>query len=97
MTQRKRLKYLFQYRPNEWIGLPEILSMNIAQYGSRLLDLRRGDAKPGEPFNGMRIINKTEHVGGVVHSWFCWDRDNLLNDDGTKKVIFMQGKQAVFA
>ena len=61
MTQRDRLKQFFISRANEWIPLPEILSMYISQYGSRILELRR---------SGMVIENKWEIIEGVKHSWF---------------------------
>jgi len=41
MTQKDRLRELFQNRPGEWIGLNEVLDMRISQYNSRILDLRR--------------------------------------------------------
>ena len=90
MSQFSRLKYVFQFHANEWIPLPEILSMGIAQYNTRILELRR---------EGMRIISKTERVPGAaqVHSWFRYDKDNLLNDDGTEKKFVYEGDQATFA
>lgn len=60
-TQQQRMKDLFTARPFVWISLTEILDLKIAQYNSRLLDLRR---------SGMIIENKTKTVGGDKHSWF---------------------------
>jgi len=60
-TQRERLKFLFQSRPFQWIPLPDILHLGLAQYGTRILELRR---------TGMVIENKIEVVNGVRHSWF---------------------------
>lgn len=61
MTQRQRMAVMFQSRPNEWIPLPEILAMGVAQYGTRILELRRA---------GMEIENKTHMIDGVRRSWF---------------------------
>lgn len=61
ITQRQRLKNLFESRPNEWIPLPDILRMNIAQYGARIKELRD---------EGMNIENTSRFVEGARHSWF---------------------------
>ena len=61
MTQKDRLRELFQNRPGEWIGLNEVLDMRISQYGSRILDLRR---------EGMIIENESKVVNGHKHSWY---------------------------
>jgi hypothetical protein len=44
-----------------WVPLPAILALGIAQYGARILELRR---------LGFVIENKTERVAGARHSWF---------------------------
>lgn len=46
-----------------WVPLPEILALGIAQYGARILELRR---------LGFTIENRTERVAGARqrHSWF---------------------------
>jgi len=61
MTQRQRMAAMFESRPNEWIPLPEILAMGVAQYGARVLELRRA---------GMEIENRTRTINGQKHSWF---------------------------
>jgi hypothetical protein len=62
MIQKDKLKNLFKTNPNKWISLPEILSMGIAQYGARILELRR---------EGMNIENKIlEIVDGQKHTAF---------------------------
>lgn len=65
-TQRERLKKMFEESPNEWIPLPRILLMGLAQYGARILELRR---------SGMNIENRTERHKGTTHSWFCYVPD----------------------
>jgi hypothetical protein len=44
----------------DWVPLPKIAACAL-QYGARILTLRR---------RGYRIVNKTEYVNGVRHSWF---------------------------
>lgn len=60
-TQRDRLLRYFKERRGEWIPLPEILALGIAQYSARIFELRR---------DGFRIENRTEHRDGRVLSWF---------------------------
>ena len=60
-TQRDRILALFQSRPGQWIGLPEILALGFAQFGARILELRRG---------GFRIENKTEYRDWKILSWY---------------------------
>ena len=62
-TQYKRLEKVFRDSPNEWIPLPRILLMGLAQYGARILELRK---------SGMDIKNKVERVNGTTHSWFMY-------------------------
>lgn len=45
----------------EWVPLPDILALGIAQYNARIHYLRRA---------GHDIENRTETVEGVRHSWF---------------------------
>lgn len=61
MKQKERLRNLFLSNPNIEIPLTTILGLFIAQYNSRVLDLRR---------DGMNIINRTETVEGARHSFF---------------------------
>ena len=46
---------------NQWVPLPTILALGIAQFGARILELRR---------SGYNIRNKTEHRDGKVLSWY---------------------------
>lgn len=61
LKQREKLKELFESQRNEWIPLPRILGMGIAQYNARIFELRR---------EGMNIENKIEWVDSEKHSWF---------------------------
>jgi hypothetical protein len=60
-TQRTRMLDLLRSRNGEWVPLPEILALGVAQYNSRIYDLRRA---------GFDIQNRIEEIGGVRHSWF---------------------------
>jgi hypothetical protein len=45
-----------------WVSLPQILALGIAQFGARILELRR---------TGFAIENKIERdYASVVHSWY---------------------------
>ena len=65
MSKEYRLKDLFKSRPGEWIPLPEILNLNIAQYGRVIHGLRHKDL--------MNIENKKEYIDGETHSWFRYN------------------------
>lgn len=65
-SQRDELLALFESRANEWVPLPDILNLGIAQYNARIYELRR---------LGHRIESKQE--GG--RSWFRLVRHR---DDG---------------
>ena len=58
--QRKIADFILE-RPNQWIPLPEILALGIAQYSARILEDRR---------KGLVIENRTAWVGSKRHSWF---------------------------
>ena len=70
-TQAGRLKSMFAARPKEWIPLPEILKMGIAQYNARIFDLRKAR---------MIIINKTKTIDGEVHSWFMYEPNEVQQE-----------------
>jgi hypothetical protein len=61
ITQQKRILTLLNSRPNQWVPLPDILDLHIAQYGTRIKELRA---------DGFQIENKTEWINGARHSWF---------------------------
>ena len=56
-----RLLDLFRDHPGEEIPLPRILALQIAQYNTRIKELRAA---------GHVIENRTEYVGAAKHSWF---------------------------
>ncbi len=59
--QGDRLLELFEQFKGQWIPLPSILKLGIAQYNTRILELRR---------KGHVIENRTNWEGHVKHSWF---------------------------
>ena len=60
-TQRDRILGLLIDAHGAWVPLPEILALGIAQYGARILELRR---------SGHSIENRHETIDGARHSWF---------------------------
>jgi len=60
-TKRGTIFELLRSRTGQWVSLPEILELGVAQFGARILELRR---------DGHTILNKTEHRGGKVLSWY---------------------------
>ena len=59
--QSDRILSILRSANGTWVPLPEILALGIAQYNSRIWDLRK---------RGLNIENRTETVDGVRHSWF---------------------------
>jgi hypothetical protein len=60
-TQRARILGILVAARGQWVPLPDILVLGIAQYGARILELRR---------LGFNIENKTERLAGARRSWF---------------------------
>lgn len=60
-TQRERLLHLLVEYDGRWVPLPSILELGIAQYNSRLFELRR---------DGHNIENRIEVIDGTRHSWY---------------------------
>src|SRR5580700_4925255 len=60
-TQRSAIFELLRSRVGQWVSLPEILGLGFAQFGARILELRR---------DVYTIVNKTEHREGKVLSWY---------------------------
>ncbi len=63
LTQRDRLRLLFEENIGKWIPLPQIQALGIAMYPPRIKELRD---------EGMNIINKEERINGVNHSWYMF-------------------------
>jgi hypothetical protein len=78
-TQKQRMLEKLQANYGQWVPLPEILALGIAQYGARLFELRRA---------GYEIENRQEGD----HSWFrlvsitSIETDPKRYETGTKTV-----------
>lgn len=65
-SQRQKLRALFDRREGEWIPLPDIQALGIAQHGARLNELRREYAPLG-----YQIENRMETGhDGIKRSWY---------------------------
>lgn len=83
VTQAERLAALFRANPNEWIPLPRILGLGIAQYNSRIWYLRR---------KGMQIENRTQYERDIKHSWYKYmPPDPKCHCDYCEKCLNMGG------
>ena len=61
-TQCDRLLALLEAHRGDWVPLPTVLALGIAQYNARVWELRRA---------GYAITNRKEMAeDGSVHSWF---------------------------
>lgn len=60
-NQQEKIIGLLARNKGSWVALPDILSLGVAQYNTRLLELR---------LKGFRIDNKIEWVGRIKHSWY---------------------------
>lgn len=60
-TQRGRILALLLAQRGGEVGLPEILSLRISQFGARILELRG---------LGFAILNRVEIVNGEKRSWY---------------------------
>lgn len=66
MTQRQRLRELFEFNANKWISLRAIINLGIAMYPPRIKELREDKDNP------MNIINKRFHEDGVIKSFYMY-------------------------
>jgi hypothetical protein len=78
-NQRERILELLKNRQGEWVARPAILALGVAQYNSRLLDLRR---------EGYIIENRIEKRDGVIHSWY-----RLVEAKPEQLTLGLPGKQ----
>ena len=60
-TQRAAILALLIAAKGAWVSLPEIMALGIAQYNSRILELRRLN---------FAVQNRTETIHGRRHSWY---------------------------
>jgi len=69
MKQSDRILELLKLREGEWVPLPDILKLGIAQYNARIKELRADLAT-----QGYKIRNRWEFVDGQKHSWYMYAR-----------------------
>jgi hypothetical protein len=60
-TQRATILALLLNAMGAWVPLTDILRLGIAQYSSRIFELRR---------MGFHVVNRCEARDGKRHSWF---------------------------
>ena len=65
------------------MSLPEILSLGVAQYNSRIYDLRK---------SGVHIENRVETVAGIRHSWFRLVESHTQDDGEPDWYVRTTGK-----
>ncbi len=65
MSQRERLLRLLEENAGHWVDLPQILGLGIAQYNSRIFELRR-QLGP----SGYRIESRVLPSNGRVRAFF---------------------------
>ncbi len=61
-TQAAQIVELLRAHRGQWVALPNILGLGIAQYNARIHQARHEW--------GLKIENKTEVRDGIRHSWF---------------------------
>jgi hypothetical protein len=80
-TQRQKLRALFFNREEQWIPLPDIQALGIAQHGARLKELR----KELQPL-GYKIENKMETGhDGIKRSWYMLTRSAPISSFSAPK------------
>ncbi len=78
MSQRSSMKQIFLDNPNIWIPLPRILNLHIAQFGARILELRR---------EGMNIENKIQVIHGQRCSWYKYTPNISVQYEGNQQTF----------
>lgn len=64
-TQYERILHLLLEADGAEVPLPKILALGIAQYNARIKEIRQA---------GHNVVNRTERVNGVRHSWYRLER-----------------------
>ena len=62
LSQCGRILRVLQANTGAWVPLPDILALGVAQYNTRIKELRDNW--------GLQIENRTEIIAGERHSWF---------------------------
>ena len=70
LTQREKLRALMFSREGQWVPLPDVQALGIAQHGARFKELRE-ELEP----QGYQIENKMEHgTDSILRSWYMLTR-----------------------
>jgi hypothetical protein len=69
--QRKKIRELFEHRPNEWIPIYEFVNIAL-QYNARVFELKK---------EGMLIMNKKEKINGIWHSWLRYTPKDIHSQE----------------
>ena len=81
LTQRGKLRALMFSREGQWVPLPDVQALGIAQHGARFKELRE-ELEP----QGYRIENKMEHgTDGIVRSWYMLTRSAPISSFSAPK------------
>jgi len=65
-TQTERLRRFFEARAGQWVGLPDILALGMAQYNARIYEIRLDEER-----EGFKLENRFEDApDGTRHSWY---------------------------
>ena len=87
-TQRDRILGLLIEARGEWVPLPEVLALGIAQYNARIFELRR---------LGFNVENRSEAdpETGIRRSWFRLANSPIQQDGQNDKPLseFMERRQ----
>ena len=87
-TQRDRILGLLIEARGEWVPLPTILGLGVAQYNARIFELRR---------LGFNVENRSEAdpETGARHSWFRLANSPIRQDSQKGKPLseFMRRRQ----
>jgi hypothetical protein len=83
LTQREKLRTLMFSREGQWVPLPDVQALGIAQHGARFKELRQ-EVEP----QGYKIENKMEHGrDGVVRSWYMLTRSARISSFSADKPL----------
>jgi hypothetical protein len=83
MSQVQKLRALMFSREGQWIPLPDVQALGIAQHGARFKELR-SELAP----QGYEIENKMERgTDGVVRSWYMLTRSAPISSFSAGKPL----------
>lgn len=69
IIQQQKILALLRSKEGEWVSLPEILALGVAQYNARIHELRG---------QGYEITNRTRVEDGIKKSWYRLDKSPVV-------------------